>query len=189
MAQGFNKSRLFFLLTMTILLGCNQKPETPDQLTSTSEQQQITSLDQIYQLASDKNASCLALTDSILQTTSDPNARAEAFYIKGLYFSNIKDIPSAERFLDSTIKENYTFYDAYIEKGIILNEKGEFETALKTLMIAVEITKNNADLYYWIGKSYEGMKKNKEANAYYSMTLQIEPTFQAAAEALKRTKQ
>ena len=95
----------------------------------------------------------------------------------------------AEQYFDSTIKENYTFYDAYIEKGILLNERGEYENALNTLQIALEITKNNADIYYWIGKSYEGLKMNKEAQAFYKMTLSLEPTYQSAEEALKRIKQ
>jgi tetratricopeptide (TPR) repeat protein len=189
MAKGFYQSRNYLLSCIIILLGCTQKPESQESTTANPEKETIFSIEQLYKLASEKNARCLPLTDSILHSTSDPNSRAEAFYIKGLYYSNMKDISMAEQYFDSTIKENYTFYDAYIEKGILLNERGEYENALNTLQIALEITKNNADIYYWIGKSYEGLKMNKEAQAFYKMTLSLEPTYQSAEEALKRIKQ
>jgi len=57
--------------------------------------------------------------------------------------------------------ENYTFFDAYIEKGILYNQQGSYQNALETLQIAFNLTKNNPDLYYWIGKSLRGIKKNK----------------------------
>ena len=189
MAKGFYESRNYVLLCIIILLGCAQQPESQESTTVNQEKTTASSIEQLYKLASEKNPTCLPLTDSILHSTSDPNSRAEAFYIKGLYFSNIKEFYKAEQYFDSTIKKNYTFYDAYIEKGILLNERGDFENALRTLQIALEITKNNADLYYWIGKSYEGLKMNKEARAYYNMTLKLDPTYQSAEEALKRTKQ
>ena len=159
MAKGFYESRIYILLCIAAFLACDQKPDTQDIGLSSPEDASVSTIDRIFQMASDKNPICLELTDSILNSTSDASARAEAFYIKGLYYSNIKDNLKAEQYLDSTIKENYTFYDAYIEKGILLNEKGDYENALATLQIALEITKNNADLYYWIGASYEGLKK------------------------------
>lgn len=189
MAKGFYESPIYLLSCISILLGCAQQPESQESTNVNSEKTANSPIEQLYQMASEKNSTCLSLTDSILHSTSDPNSRAEAFYIKGLYYSNIKDLTKAEQCLDSTIKENYTFYDAYIEKGILLNERGDYKNALRTLQIALEITKNNADLYYWIGKSYEGLKMNREAQAYYNMTLTLEPTYQSAEEALKRTKQ
>lgn len=189
MANGFSKSRTYLLLCILIFVGCTQDPGLQDNTTTVQENTPASRIDQLYKMASDKNAACLQPIDSILTSTSDPNSRAEAFYIKGLYYANVRELTQAEQYLDSTIKENYTFYDAYIEKGILLNEKGEHEKALTSLQIALEMTKNNADLYYWMGKSYEGMKKVKEAQAFYNMTLKLDPSYQSAEEALKRTKQ
>ena len=189
MAKGFCESRFYLCLSIPIIFGCAQQPESQESTLGSPENVSVSSIEQLYQMANEKNAYCLPLTDSILRSTSDPNSRAEAFYIKGLYYSNIQDLSKAEQYLDSTIKENYTFYDAYIEKGILLNERGDYKNALRTLQIALEITKNNTDLYYWIGKSYEGLKMNKEAQAYYNMTLKIDPTYTSAEEALQRTKQ
>lgn len=189
MVRGYYVTRIYLLSCFFVLVGCSQKPESQESAIINPEKATTSSIEQLYLMASEKNSTCLPLTDSILHSTSDPNSRAEAFYIKGLYYANIKDISKAEQYLDSTIKENYTFYDAYIEKGILLNERGDYKNALNTLQIALEITKNNADLYYWIGKSYEGLKMNKEAQAYYDMTLKLDPTYQSAEEALKRIKQ
>ena len=189
MVRGYYVIRIYLLCNASLLIACSQQPGFHESPIANPEKATTPPIEQLYQMASEKNSTCLALTDSILYSTSDPNSRAEAFYIKGLYYSNIKDISKAEQYLDSTIKKNYTFYDAYIEKGILLNEKGDFNNALNTLKIALQITKNNADLYYWIGKSYEGLKMNKEAQAYYEMTIKLDPTYQSAEEALKRIKQ
>lgn len=186
MALAFLKSRLCLFICILTLPGCSQQPEVQEQTIISSETSQGSGVESMYQMANEHNASCLQSTDSLLQSTNDPNSRAEAFYIKGLYYSNIKDIPKALQYFDSTIKENFTFFNAYIEKGILLNEKGDFENALTTLEIASEMTKNNADLYYWMGRSNEGLKKIKNAITFYKMTIQVDPTYQAAEAAIKR---
>jgi tetratricopeptide (TPR) repeat protein len=90
---------------------------------------------------------------------------------------------------DLTIQNNYTYYDAYIEKAILLHQQGAFEQALESLQIALNLTKNNPDLYYWIGKSNEGLNNKKEAAKFYECTLQADPDYAAAQESLKRRKQ
>lgn len=189
MAKDLYCFPILFTLFLVLILGCNQSKTKELPVEEKENTLNHSSLEYIYELASKKDLTCLNLTDSILRVTSDQNMRAESYYIKGLYYSNINDKPQAEKFFDSTILENYTFYDAYIEKGIILNQKGDFEGSLQTLQIALEITKNNPDLYYWMGKSFEGLNRKKEASNYYEMTLKIDPTYQSVEESLKRTKQ
>jgi len=145
--------------------------------------------EQLYQFANQKNQQCIVLSDSIIHGTSDPNTIAEAYFIKGLYYANTQDPSKAMASFDSTIQNNYTYYDAYIEKGILLHQHGAFEQALESLQMALNLTKNNPDLYYWIGKSYEGLNNKKEAVKFYEWTLQADPDYAAAQESLKRIKQ
>ncbi|MFN5009104.1 MAG: tetratricopeptide repeat protein [Bacteroidota bacterium] len=174
---------------MLLFINCTQNNLTNEISKASIENAGKSTFEDLYQLASQKNLQCIELCDAVLNTTSDQNTRAEIFFIKGLFYANIQDLKKAEQYFDSTILENYTFYDAYIEKGIILNQQGSYQNALETLQIAFNLTKNNPDLYYWIGKSYEGLKKTNEAIRFYEWTLQADPNYDAAEEALTRLKQ
>jgi tetratricopeptide (TPR) repeat protein len=188
MIRDFSKGQAPIAFCLMLLLGCSQSNSTNEDSLADSNAGQ-SPFDQLYQLAGQKNQQCIVLCDSLISATSDQNTRAEAYFIKGLYYANTQDLKKASQYFDSTIQENYTYYDAYIEKGILLHQQDAFQEALETLQIALNLTKNNPDLYYWIGKSYEGLKKNKEAIRFYEWTLQSDPNYEAAEEALKRIKQ
>jgi tetratricopeptide (TPR) repeat protein len=188
MIRDFSKGQAPIAFCLMLLLGCSQNNSTNENSLADANASQ-SPFEQLYQLADQKNQQCIVLCDSLISATSDQNTRAEAFFIKGLYYSNTQDLKKASQYFDSTIQENYTYYDAYIEKGILLHQQGAFQEALETLQIALNLTKNNPDLYYWIGRSYEGLKKNKEAVRFYEWTLQSDPNYEAAEEALKRIKQ
>ena len=113
-------------------------------------------------MANQENPDVLIITDS-LSKVPDEMIRARASYIRGLYFTNTQDDQKALAAFENTILINYTFIDAYIEKGIILYNAKKYEQALKTFQQAFKIVNNNAELYYWIGKSYEGLGNAAEA--------------------------
>lgn len=189
MFRYFISGQVPIAFCMFMLISCTQS--NPDNKLSpeTSTPEASTPFEELYQFASQKNQQCIVLCDSIIHGTSDPNTLAEAYFIKGLYYANSEEISKAMNCFDSTIQKNYTFYDAYIEKGILLHQQGAFDKALESLQIALNLTKNNPDLYYWIGKSYEGLNKTKEALKFYEWTLQADPAYAAAKESLKRIKQ
>jgi tetratricopeptide (TPR) repeat protein len=113
-------------------------------------------------MANQENPDVLVITDS-LSNVPDEMIRARASYIRGLYFTNKHEDDKALAAFENTILINYTFIDAYIEKGVILYNAKKYEQALKTFQQAFKIVNNNAELYYWIGKSYEGMGNQTEA--------------------------
>jgi tetratricopeptide (TPR) repeat protein len=119
-------------------------------------------LEMAWLLANSKNPGALIITDSLLRVKDDM-IKTRARYIRGIYFSNINQDDQAIREFDSTIIHNYTFIDAYIEKGIILHDQKKYAEALKTFQQAFKIVNNNPELYYWIGKSYEGLGNKVEA--------------------------
>ena len=181
------KGTLIFLL-FTIVLSCRNNNRTELTISAEKGLDSSVTIEQLYNLASTRDEKVLALTDSILHTTSDQNSKSEAYYIKGLYYANTKQTERAIQYFDSTIIENYTFTDAYIERAIALNEIQEYSNAVASLKIALQLTKNNADLYYWLGRSYEGLARKKEANNYYEIALSLDPEFTEAKEAYNRTK-
>jgi len=119
-------------------------------------------LEMAWLLADRKDPGVLIITDS-LTLVKDDMIRTRAKYIRGLYYSNKHDDERAIRAFDSTIVFNYTFIDAYIEKGIILYNHKKYTDALKTFLQALKISNNNAELYYWVGQCYEALGNASEA--------------------------
>ncbi|HSF45983.1 MAG TPA: hypothetical protein VLA58_08220, partial [Chitinophagaceae bacterium] len=72
-------------------------------------------------LADTKDSRALQVTDS-LKLVKDPEIGTRAAYISGVYYSNIGKDDRALAVFDSIITTNYTYLDAYIEKGIILHD-------------------------------------------------------------------
>ena len=119
-------------------------------------------IEMAWLLAERKDPGALIITDS-LSLVKDEMIKTRARYIRGLYYSNLGQDDKAMREFDSTIVHNYTFIDAYIEKGIIQYNHKQYNEALKTFQQAFKIVNNNAELYYWIGKCYEGLGNQAEA--------------------------
>jgi tetratricopeptide (TPR) repeat protein len=113
-------------------------------------------------LADTKDSRALQVTDS-LKRVKDPEISARAAFISGVYYSNIGKDDMALAVFDSIITNNYTYLDAYIEKGIIEHDKKQYAEALKTFQQAIKINSSTAEIYFWIGKCYEGLGNKAEA--------------------------
>lgn len=113
-------------------------------------------------LADRKDPRVLEVADS-LQKTPDPRIQSTAKYLTGVYHSNLGHYDRAMAIFDSVILNNYTFIDAYMEKGIIQYNQKKFADALKTFRQAFLIKKNDPEIFLWISKSYEGLGNRAEA--------------------------
>jgi tetratricopeptide (TPR) repeat protein len=119
-------------------------------------------LELAWLLADTKDERALIVTDS-LKVVKDPEIRSRAAYISGVYYSNIGRDDKAVFIFDSIITTNYTYLDAYIEKGIIQHDKKQFAEALKTFQQAMKVNSSTAEIYFWISKCYEGLGNATEA--------------------------
>lgn len=113
-------------------------------------------------LAARKDPRALSVADSLL-TLPDESVRTKARYMKGLYFENTGQTDRALAIFDSVILGNYTFTDAYMEKGVILYDQGKYDLALKTFRQAFLIRKNDPEIYLWISRCHEGLGERDEA--------------------------
>lgn len=113
-------------------------------------------------LADQQDPQVLVVADS-LSRVDDVLIRTRAKYITGLYYANLGQNDKALAIFDSVILNNYTFIDAYMEKGILLHDQKKYNAALKTFRQAFQIVKNDPEIYYWIGKCYEGLGNKAEA--------------------------
>jgi tetratricopeptide (TPR) repeat protein len=119
-------------------------------------------LELAWLLADTKDKRALIITDS-LKMVKDPDISTRAAYISGVYFSNIGRDDKAVNIFDSIISTNYTYLDAYIEKGIIQHDKKQYTEAIKTFQQALKVNSSTAEIYFWISKCYEGLGNAAEA--------------------------
>jgi tetratricopeptide (TPR) repeat protein len=113
-------------------------------------------------LADQKDPQVLVVSDS-LQKVDDQRIRSTAKYLTGVYYSNLGNYDKAIAIFDSVILNNYTFIDAYMEKGIIQHHRKQFAYALKTFQQAFLIKKNDPEIFLWISKCYAGLGEKEQA--------------------------
>lgn len=132
-----------------------------------------------------KNPKVLALCDS-LQKADSAGTHAEPYYYKGIYYSNIKDNTKALALFDEAVKHDYNFLDGYIEKGSILFDMKKYNDALAVFNLALTISPQFADAYYWIAKCQEATGKKEEAKANYQRAYSLDNALKEAKEAADR---
>ncbi|MCX6316652.1 MAG: tetratricopeptide repeat protein [Bacteroidetes bacterium] len=133
------------------------------------------------------NPKVITLCDSLIKVDT-AGLHAEPYYYKGIYYATRKETASAISMFDASIKHDYTFINSYIEKGSLLYELKRYPEALKVFNLALTISPDYADNYYWIGKCQEAMGQKEEAKLNYQRTLGIDKDFKEAREALERMK-
>ena len=109
-------------------------------------------------------------------------------FFAGIYFSRTGNKEKALFFFDKSINNNYTFMDAYLEKGYVYYDTKKYDKALAVFALACEVRNRFADAYYWQGKCYEAMNKKTEAVAKYQQAYDINNTLVEAQDAIKRLK-
>lgn len=167
-----------------------------------NETEGIATLEKAYQLApfdvelnyilalkyaETKNAKVLSLSDSLIKADSI-EAHAEPYYYKGIYYSNVGDQANALSMFDEAVKHDYTFLDGYIEKGSLLYEMKKYPEALKVFNLALTVSPDYPDNYYWIGKCQQALGQKEEARLNYQRALGLDQNFKEAKEAIDKLK-
>ena len=132
-----------------------------------------------------KNPRVLEICDIILSYDS-AKIQTEPVFMKGVYYTDIKQYDSAMMQFDECIRRDWKMTDAYIEKGIIMYERKEYDEALKIFNMTVTVSNTDADGYYWLGRCYEATGKIDDAIANYERAVALDRTFTEARTALKR---
>jgi tetratricopeptide (TPR) repeat protein len=133
------------------------------------------------------NPATLALCDEVAAQDS-AGEWVDPFFIKGIYYSNTRQYNPALIAFDSCIHRDWTFTDAYIEKGIVLFKQKNYDEALHTFHMAATVSNTNPDAYFWMGRCYEVINKKEEARINYERALALDRNFVEARAALKRLK-
>lgn len=146
-------------------------------------------LTRAYQLAFNyaetKSIRTLAFCDSLIAADTQ-KLHSEPIFVKGIYYSNIGDKAKAIALFDETIKRDYNFLDAYIEKGRILLDQKKTRDALQTFELANTIRPSFPDAWFWMGKCQELLGDIEEAKLSYQKAYSLDKSFVEAKEAGER---
>lgn len=143
----------------------------------------IMSLGALY--AQTKNAKALVLADALL-IGKNAHAEKEALLIKGIYYSFIGNKETAISFYDKSLRFDYTFMPAYLEKGIALFDMNLYNEALLVFDKAVTVQNGYDEGYYWMGRCFEKLNKTQNAIDSYKSALLYDANYMEAKDALAR---
>jgi len=132
-----------------------------------------------------KNPRVIDISNIILSRDTQ-HIQTEPIYMKGVYYADIKKYDSAMAQFDEVIRRDWKMTDAYIEKGIILYERKQYDEALKVFNLTVTVSNTDADGYYWLGRTYEATGNIQDAIANYERAVALDRTFTEARTALRR---
>lgn len=141
----------------------------------------------VYQYAETKDPKTIPLADSLIKSDT-LRLHADPYYVKGIYYSNIKDYKKAIHWFNETIRFDYNYINAYIEKGKILLDQKKTEESLSTFQLANTIKPSFPDAWYWMGKCMEALGKKEDAKLNYEKAYALDKTFIEAKEAAEKMK-
>lgn len=138
--------------------------------------------------AETKNTIALTLCSEIDNLRMGREYDSYTSFFRGIYYERTGNKQAAIAFFDKSIISNYTFIDAYIEKGITYFYDKKYAEALKVFTTASSISRTFADAYYWQGKCYEAMNNKPLAIEQYQRAFALDKELVEADEGLKRLK-
>ncbi len=138
--------------------------------------------------AETKNAALIPLCNELDDLRMGREYDSYTNFFKGVYNARIGNKQVAINFFNKSIINNYTFIDAYMEKGFVLYDDKKFDDALAVFIKVGNVSFSFADAYYWQGKCYEAKGDKAKAKEQYQQTLKLDKDFQQAEDAIKRLK-
>jgi tetratricopeptide (TPR) repeat protein len=128
-----------------------------------------------------------AIAARLLREQTDADTRVQSWYLLGILHGNRGQTAEALRAYDSCIVTRYSFIDAHIEKGILLDGMRKHGEALAAFRMASAIDKSNADAWHWQGTSLEALGDREAAADAYARALALDTTLRASRRGLERT--
>ena len=132
------------------------------------------------------NKTAVVLCDALLKDASAVQMRSDILFVKAAYYSKVKDVAKALSIYNQIIREDYTYMEAYIEKGLLFYDQQKYTDAWKSFQQSTNVSNKYADGYFWMAKAEEKMNKTKEAIDNYKRSLALDQSITEAREALKR---
>jgi len=130
----------------------------------------------------------LSLADTLLAHPETEKIQSDILLMKGICYQNTNDRKNAGIIYDQIIRQDYTFLQAYIEKGLLYYDDKEYKKAMEVFELATIVKNDFADGYFWQGKTYLKMNQPEEAILHFKKSLALDPSLEAARNELKTLK-
>jgi tetratricopeptide (TPR) repeat protein len=139
-------------------------------------------------LAESKDDRVLNVATNTLKLFPAKSIEPHIHFIRGVYYSRMNKIGEAVAAFDSCLRKDYSYYEAYMEKGFILYDHKDFVKAGAIFATIIPLNPQYADAYYWVAKCNEAMGKKEDAILHYEQALRFDTSMHEAVTALNRLK-
>ena len=134
--------------------------------------------------AEQNNPKALQICDFILRQDS-AQLLIDPYFIKGIYYSNVKQYPKAISQFDSCILRDWKTTDAYLEKGRAWFHIENFDAAIQTFNMAITVSNSDPDAYFWLGRCYEAQHRKMDAINNYRKAISLDKDFIEAKQRIE----
>ena len=111
---------------------------------------------------------------------------AHCAFIAGVYNARINNGSLAIPLFDECIANDYTYMEAYIEKGMVYFDNSRYKEALTVFQFASSVNNLYADAYYYMARCYEKMNVRDSAILRFKQSLSLDKNLAEARAGLKR---
>ncbi len=136
--------------------------------------------------AEQKNKESLLICSRIKDMGQGREYDAHSAFIAGVYNARTGNRDAAIKLFDECIANDYTYMEAYIEKGLIYFDNKQYEQALQVFQFTTTVNNLYADAYYYMARCYEMMSVKDSAVLRFRQSLSLDKTLIEAHEGLKR---
>lgn len=138
--------------------------------------------------AEQKNERGLLICAQVKRMSLGREYDAHADFISGIYNARTHNAAKALEFFDDCIANDYTYMEAYIEKGLVYFDNKQYNEALNVFKFASTVNALDADPYYWQGRCFEMLNIKDSAALRFKQALNLEKADKKIQEALKRVE-
>ena len=131
------------------------------------------------------NPLTISYSTNLLQDPASEKIQSDILMMQAIYLTKSGKINQAEAIYSKIIKEDYTFLQAYIEKGLLYYDQQQYQKALDIFELSTEVKNDFAEGYFWMGKTYNKLHQKEAAILHFKKSLALDPSIQEAREELK----
>lgn len=144
----------------------------------------LLSLANLY--AETKNERAITICSRVKALGQGRETDADCDFVAGIYYARTGNADAAITFFNKCISENYTYMEAYIEKGMVYFDKKDYAHALEVFNFASTVDNMYADAAYYQARCYEMMNKKDSAILKFNQSLALDKNLKEAREGLER---
>jgi len=136
--------------------------------------------------AEQKNPRSLLICSRVKDLGGGGEYDAHCAFISGVYYARTGQRETALKLFDECIADDFTYMEAYIEKGLVYFDEKKYPQALEVFRFASTIDNLFPDSYYYMARCYEMMNLKDSAVLRFKQSLSLDKTMTEAQEGLKR---